>query len=1312
MVETTQVNVKKVPAAWSAKPGKPKTNKPQGENGPHVGTPTEGKTQARPQGKGKGENSQQTYAHPNRTGKGGKGTAGASSQGKGSGGGKKGGSNAGNTASVPSLAPVPAVGKGVGKAARPVKTGADPTQPYGVVTESTYAKASLHVKDRDAFGQVKYPDKRLAPWRVKFSLPCAMNDANSEEGLEKDFPGCYVATHPTKGINAHTVLHHCRVFMEQDVFQALSTDGVKNVLDAGGNARRAGSLAKKLGMAYHSANPTIETADLGRAMYWQGTNVTGRCSHKAQDCTCMPNAEQAISIHSLYYFTPQEWATVLFNTKSRMGHAVVHHFSDDPKSTLPPGAKKPEAHIERDGSRIMMSVDGNSHRYSHDALDWLRKETASLVRFDGRDWVLTWNLRREVRGTAWYSFFLSEDSLLPMSLPYFVATKVEISEKVLQMLQIESYSMTAGFMNLVPVQGTPRKIYMPLLQRLLILNAGKFPSASNYTQLLSSARKLSQDDVVTPKDIRAEPWFSGSLVHTATLAYLQTATDLNNAQRSLEDYMPMLEGMGYMMPVARSQFGDSLFGRVLFQVRRFCLWVGLEVPYEYVESVSSVYTPVMGVAQRPISTALNMATFAGGCAFTLGLCGVELGGLFLGFVSPRALAVVSSVTSAGARRLYNTVPYIGYACDPDLVQVECDARRVQYIRECAETEAQLALVDPAQTETAQLIKHLGCHKQLSEIHIRPNRMKEAPVPYCVTEYAGLSNAPYSGSDSNKMSALLHRLLSGVEYSSPKQIAWEKQVLSFLRQNDVLPSVEFIEEWNRTHPRKTPREWLETEYGRRDDKNMYAKLLRAVEQLEGDPTPPKPWVEWFSKSENAPAKWDNNKVRGIFDPNPLFKVATAPDTHRACKLLWNWFSEEGAKASGRTNNICVASGTTAPILGGWMKETVDEMGTDIFILEIDVSAFEANQTVEQNSESFGEMGRLGASMATVALYESSNDLLFVDRPRDANLSLPVTQSTVVAKRRGGNPSGMSDVTFRNTFNTLVSLHGLLMTLGFCDDFILKALRALLLGDDNFTCLPNRYRKMVSVEKVTAYYKEMHNWDVKVKLWDFDDLSRAEFCSCYFAENATGGYNFTPKIGRVLSKTFYLNTSVPHKPSTLLGVVRGLGHYETGYLFSRVMAMLEERLLQRGHKCMGTTLFRDWSNNPILHTDSVRVSDLSTRAADELRYDLSPRQLEEVLSYVQRCIDESDFPRSPIFFPSHPLFDHICYVDMPIDYSDLDGGRVDEGLPSRHLVRTLAEFSYYTVERGVRAKARALRDRASKILFPERWGAVRLLRGPIS
>jgi len=1146
----------------------------------------------------------------------------------------------------------------------------------------------------------------MGPWRIVKGLQSAMLDSNSDGTLALDFPGVYAATYPTKGKNDHTVLHWCRVFMEQDVFEAVSKDGVKHVLDVGGMPCRAGRVASSLRIGYHSCNPTIDTADLSRKTY-QRQNT---CAHKAQACDCLSEREAAIAIHSLYYLTPAEWADILWRTSKRCGYAVVHRF-DGERGILPPGAKVPEANYLRSGENVTMVVEGNSHRYTHSNMDWLHNNCGIRVDVLGKSVVLAWTLKRQVRGTLFYTFHVSEESHLPLALPYVVLEKLEINKEVLTLMQITSYSMDAGFLNLFPKSGVPRKIYMPLLKRLLLLNAGKFPSPANYAQLLANARKLSTDETVAAKEIREADWFAASLVHTATLAYLQTAVDLNNAQRSMKDYAPLLESLGYCLPHMRRDYGDSIWGRVLRQIETYLTQLGVEMPYHYIENVAYVSSDRLAQlltfysqhSSRLLNVALSGVAKAGLVA-SMGV--VSVAGYFL----PRTVARVRTVAVDVGRRVFNSVPYVRYSCDPALVQVECDARAVQYTRETLVTEASLRKLAKTDVVGRQAVLHQGCAKYLAPVDVRPNPASAAPTPYCVTEYAGLANTPSIKSDANKMSALLHRLLSGIEHSSTAQVEWQQSIQLWMRETEILPNAKFVKDWLDGHPVLTPREWLETEYGRRDDANMRKKLEDAVARYEGGDRKIDFFVEWFVKAENAPAKWDGNKCRGIFDPNPLFKVAVAPDVHRVSKLLWAWLSSNSKEFRPHNQLITVASGTNADVLGSWLGQAVETHGTDTFIMEVDISAFEANQTAEQNLESFGEMRRLGMSEESYKLYVASNKLVFKDNPRPGEHSLTLGASPVVARRDGANPSGLPDVTFRNTYNTLVAVIGLLKHLGVPDEAVL-CLAALLLGDDNFTLLPARYRPLFTEAKVTEYYKKFHNWDAKVKLWSWEELAKAEFCSCYFVEDKDGSFSFTPKVGRVLSKTFYLAPSVPNKPNTLLGVVRGLGHYRTGFIFSRVMGMLEAKLL-RGGASSSTVLFRDWSNNPLLHTEPVRISDPSTIHSDCVRYGLTRDEIRALLDWIGKCIDSSDFPRSAIFFPSHDLFDRVCYTDLSIDYDDLEVDRVDQGLPSRHMVRSIQQWTYYTVERGVRSRMRRLKDSAAVVLFPAQWGSDRVLRGPVA
>jgi hypothetical protein len=167
---------------------------------------------------------------------------------------------------------------------------------------------------------------------------------------------------PRRGAQPHThpVLSLERRYAEEKAYNILHgvTRGGSWIVDIGGNPSRHLAAHRN---DVHSCNPVLDPADAVRQTKIRGTH----CNHTVQDCLCVvPGAY--LSVHSLYYLTQQEILGLVHRSRQGLLVAVVHEF-DASIGVLAEG----EAEYQRLGNEIEMKVHGNNHVYRHGNIDWI-----------------------------------------------------------------------------------------------------------------------------------------------------------------------------------------------------------------------------------------------------------------------------------------------------------------------------------------------------------------------------------------------------------------------------------------------------------------------------------------------------------------------------------------------------------------------------------------------------------------------------------------------------------------------------------------------------------------------------------------------------------------------------------------------------------------------------------------------------------------------------------------------------------------------------------------------------------------------------
>ena len=158
--------------------------------------------------------------------------------------------------------------------------------------------------------------------------------------------------------------------------------------------------------------PKILDTDVGRIRSYEERKLSRWCTgHAAADCQCRgPRGfDMAMATHSIYYFSPEEWAAVLRNTTRRAGYSLNHRFQSC-------GGFFKESEYLMDGEGIVtMHVRGNSVAYRHPAPGWMYgRESCSVSGGERLHWQ---QVGASVFGTPIFRFDLDRDDTVDATAP-------------------------------------------------------------------------------------------------------------------------------------------------------------------------------------------------------------------------------------------------------------------------------------------------------------------------------------------------------------------------------------------------------------------------------------------------------------------------------------------------------------------------------------------------------------------------------------------------------------------------------------------------------------------------------------------------------------------------------------------------------------------------------------------------------------------------------------------------------------------------------------------------------------------------------
>lgn len=923
--------------------------------------------------------------------------------------------------------------------------------------------------------------------------------------LVEHFPGAHETKDPREGINPHANLHFTRKFLEQDLFLTMVGLGIKSVLDVGGHVRRAGHAAEVCGIGYHSANPILSDVDIVRNNGYRSTKHSW-CEHNAVHCTCSVHAA-VMSVHSLYYLHPQNWAELVNDSVKRVGFAVVHQLVED-VGILPKGCGVPEAHYRRlaDAS-YTMSVEGNSHSYVHPNIDWLFG--SSSMEFPELNITLAWVLLKEVQGSALYQFVVHDGVGVPKAPKPITRLPGDIPDDVLKEVGLTRV-WTYGRFAYVTNTGERVNVLSNLLYGLKAFQAGKEFNAVTYRTLLARAKVLTSS---WPTAINGAPWFSEALLWTVAVAFTQCSIEANAVHSHMRSHGLAFLGhvkygsSYYMLNFVTIWWRKVLHGLIgliwatLALLAHACWWGGLGI------------VGLLGEHAGDTSKLQIMLVFWCALAGLVLFCkeAVLKGRRVTVLRAPLDQVTKFEVDTILVNELIITKQKELRDAAEVTAKAKLEARKAAA---AAESEGQKFDINAALNDA--IFKGTG--ESLKVKFVEEARPKPGPLAYVCSEVLGGPNNP-SNSEANQASALLERFAKmgkpGVLDSHAA--AKLRKHGDFMRKH-FLPDKQWIAEYEARHPRYGMREWLANHYGRRDDPKMVSRYLEAIERVEAG-FEVEFSTEGHVKDENSPQKFDNQKCRGIYAPNDEYTVAASPDISWCNSMLKAWWGLE--------SHILYASGVNPDQLGMWFQTNKEGLGGDeTVILEGDASAFEASITVQHIEEECRMMEWFGADPKYLRMQTHG-------KMKDARGLF--TYNTV-----GKRHSGVPNTSICNTYETASSMVQFLhQELKMTPAQIKKHWAMGVLGDDNLSILSARLGAQVVMEQYVRWMKRYQGFDITGKLTPGSEAQKAEFCSGWFMHNSEVNRTvWTPKFGRVLSKTFCLSQSVQDHRPVLKGMARGL------------------------------------------------------------------------------------------------------------------------------------------------------------------------------
>jgi hypothetical protein len=240
-----------------------------------------------------------------------------------------------------------------------------------------------------------------APVPTGLKAPFALNTDQLVE-IQRRFPNKNFIHNPNAPSHPHPIGAIERQETE-DVAYKLAAGFIGQgdiIVDAGGNPNRHHTRRRS---SVHSCCPVLSPIDIIR----QANNMIGvrACTHRAEDCLCIPPANLAIhiAIHTIYYMTPSQILKCLQKSTTGVMFAT-HHTFPNIYGTMNLGESSYLVELNKTNEAIVtMTVIGNSAPYVHSNLSWM---TAGYYEENGL--AMAWNTKLLIGETTITQFVTSQ----------------------------------------------------------------------------------------------------------------------------------------------------------------------------------------------------------------------------------------------------------------------------------------------------------------------------------------------------------------------------------------------------------------------------------------------------------------------------------------------------------------------------------------------------------------------------------------------------------------------------------------------------------------------------------------------------------------------------------------------------------------------------------------------------------------------------------------------------------------------------------------------------------------------------------------
>lgn len=916
----------------------------------------------------------------------------------------------------------------------------------------------------------------------------------------------------------HLVGHYTRQAAELVALRLLRRLGAFSVVDIGGNPSRAGPVAQANGMAYHSCNPVLEAKDqIRKKLQPILPHVGTTCSHKAQDCNCVSGVDAYLCVHSAYYLRPDEVAELVSRSKQTMLVSVQHTFplrsrNQDLDGVLCDG----EAKYTITGTEVEMHVDGNFQPYRHSSMPWLSLK--SIHTPSGR---LVWDIVTTIGDQHVILFSLLKGSLEELEgtvsnpvpvyelTPGLSARDVDLrglrnNQDVIPHNEIPlkfplAYATQSGF-HFLPEDGP--EIFVP--EQLvscgrLFMAGNRKRNYDNFSLLINHLKgQIGRLNVPHNNQSRA----------IIVAAALSMTTDLDLEVQTRMYIHGYLHEMAAVNDFVVAPQNPNLFEVVKVHVMFWIWWLIIVTtinppvfvpPYDprwtitqwccgwmqtlAFYSVGPIHDIFARLECAPLFFHLTWTQWIWNLFYGLPIP-VKLG---FNFLLMLILTRLSAVGYFHSRRLLSRVYYEG-------------AKPVA-----------VSLIPNKFSSNPDFVANLK--NQVGKIVSKPQEWwtkwssKPGYVPAVLVD--NVIPPRCSNDVPTQIHGLVVRMLSGVEHC-PKWL-------------DIADSIDSKELFgDKLEDQHVPDfyYWVRNVFGRRDDPARVAALIKAYEEVQADPSILKFTISPFIKDEAYVGKGVNPKPRVIFSPNDHYTACSGP----VCSLLTKNLKE----IWNQDHIIYYTSGANAKDLGNWYTKAMNDIA-DPVVIEDDFSQFESRVTVE-------------ARQFVVSIWKFLTGL---DKELDIillqNDQRGRTREGLSWGREGGMSSGVGDTSPTNSmingvahyvyFKNLCQKHGL---------DIKGHVRIAVLGDDNVAVISRQLFKLMMKETET-----LEGWLRSLGMlpelkYHESNFSRAEFCSGWFIKthDAEGnwGHYWTPKLGRVISKTFFIKPTEANGRAVIKGIAQ--------------------------------------------------------------------------------------------------------------------------------------------------------------------------------